>query len=211
MVVLSAELEVAEEDGDFSTRNNEDGVHQKQETKDIVVLVHPHRCKNKVQLNKASSEWKNAANCEGEWDTHEPWLIWNLARDTTGIDWEFHSILFVSKVGTEKDKRSRNSKPEDQKNNHGSERDSVGTSLGNSQEVQHEEKDECNSWESQCRESSSTLPALSLEGLVHTCGDVTSNSSHHDIKEQLSHEQSATVGRAQESHGREDDSEERHA
>ncbi len=41
MVVLSAELEITEENGDLSASDNKDEVNQKQETKDVVVLVHP--------------------------------------------------------------------------------------------------------------------------------------------------------------------------
>jgi hypothetical protein len=50
MVVLAAQLEVAQHHGDLCTREAQDDEHQGQEAKEVVELVEPHAGQDEEQL-----------------------------------------------------------------------------------------------------------------------------------------------------------------
>jgi len=52
MIVLRTEVEVAEEDGGFSTRDHQDQEHDEQEPEHIVDLVSPYAVEDEVELNE---------------------------------------------------------------------------------------------------------------------------------------------------------------
>ena len=211
MVVLPTKLKVAEEDGNLGAGNNEDDEHQQKESEDVVVLIHPDRTENEIQLNEAGAEGQDAADQERKGDAHEPGLIRNLAGNVGGVDGELDGLLLVSEVGTEEDQRSRNTEPKDEKDEHGGEGDGIAGSLGQGNDVHDEKDEERNAGETQGGEDSGLLPALALEGLVQAGGVVSSDAAQKDVQEELGHKQRTAVGRAEEAHGSEEDGEDRHA
>ena len=181
VVVLPTKLKVAEEDGNLGAGNNEDDEHQQKEAEDVVVLIHPDRTENEIQLNEAGAEGQDAADQERKGDAHEPGLIRNLAGNVGGVDGELDGLLLVSEVGTEEDQRSRNTKPKDEKDEHGGEGDGIAGSLGQGNDVHDEKDEERNAGETQGGEDSGLLPALALEGLVQAGGVVSSDAAQKDV------------------------------
>ena len=49
-------LEVAHDNGDFSTSDAEDDVDEQQEAEDVVILVHPYGRHHEEQLHEARAE-----------------------------------------------------------------------------------------------------------------------------------------------------------
>ena len=211
VVVLAAKLEVAEEDGNLGAGNDKDDEDQEEEAEDVVVLVHPHGTEDEVQLDEAGAEGEDTADQESEGDAHKPGLVGDLSGNVGGVDGELHGLLLVSEVGTEEDQGGRNTEPEDEKDEHGGEGDGATGSLGQSDDVHDEEDEERNAGEAQRGEGGGLLPALALEGLVQASRGVTSDTAKKDVKEELGHEQSTTIGGAEEAHGGEEDGEDGHA
>lgn len=59
MIVLVTQLEVAQDNGDFSACQNENEEHDEQETKDIVELIEPYWAHDEKDLDEHSSEWQD--------------------------------------------------------------------------------------------------------------------------------------------------------
>lgn len=74
MVVLAAQLEVAQHYGDLCTGDDQDDKYQAQEAEEIVELVQPHGGEDEEQLNEDCSKWQNAAYQNAEQRIHVPSL-----------------------------------------------------------------------------------------------------------------------------------------
>lgn len=61
VIILVAKLEICHNHANFSAGHDKDKEDDKQETKDVVVLVAPERIENKVELDKHSTEGQKAA------------------------------------------------------------------------------------------------------------------------------------------------------
>lgn len=94
MVVLTAELEVAEHNCDLSTSNQEDDKDYEQKAEDVVELVQPHWGQDEEKLNEHSSKRKDSSNENGEDRLHIPSLLRNLSRDFVSLHGIFHGRLF---------------------------------------------------------------------------------------------------------------------
>mmetsp|Transcript_4849 Transcript_4849/g.11574 ORF Transcript_4849/g.11574 Transcript_4849/m.11574 type:complete len:361 (+) Transcript_4849:164-1246(+) len=211
VVVFVAELEIVEEQGDLRARNDQDEKDQKQKSKDIVVVVHPHRGQNEIQLYKASPKRKEASNDDRKRPCHEPWLVRNLARNVRGLDGVLDRVRLVSKIGSDKDERRRDSKPKDNQHQHGRERNGIAAPVSPGNQIQKEEESKAEAGESQRRTESGVLPCLALEGLVQARRDVSVDGSHEDKKQELGHQQSSASRRRQEPHSREQNRPKGHA
>jgi hypothetical protein len=71
-VYLTAQLEVAEHDGDLGARDDEDGKHEREETEDVIELMQPHGSENEEQLDEYRTKGKNPADEDGEDLVHVP-------------------------------------------------------------------------------------------------------------------------------------------
>ena len=106
MVVFVAQLEIVEQQGDFRTSDDQNTKYQEKESENVVVIVHPYRSQDEIELDKASSKRQNSADHESEWCAHEPRLVWDLSRNARGLHWKFNCILLVPIVSTQKDQWS---------------------------------------------------------------------------------------------------------
>ena len=77
MVVLGAELEVAEDDGDLGAGDDEDDEDEAQEAEEVVELVQPHAGQDEEQLDEDRAERQNAADEHAEGRVHVPRLQWH--------------------------------------------------------------------------------------------------------------------------------------
>ena len=74
MVVLTTKLEVAQHNGDFCARDEQDDEHKAQEAEEVVELVEPHGGEDEEQFNEDCSEGQNAADEDAEERVHVPGL-----------------------------------------------------------------------------------------------------------------------------------------
>lgn len=56
VVVLCTQVEIAEEDGGFGTRDDQNDEHQEQEAEHVVHLVGPDTVQNEEELNKDAAK-----------------------------------------------------------------------------------------------------------------------------------------------------------
>ena len=74
VVVFTAQLEVAQYNGDLSASDEEDNKHQAQEAKQVVELVQPHGSEDEEELNEHCAEGQDASNQDAEQGIHVPGL-----------------------------------------------------------------------------------------------------------------------------------------
>eukprot|EP00953_Heterococcus_sp_UTEX-ZZ885_P003160 2230-Heterococcus_DN1.PRE.2 len=98
VVVLRAQLEVAEHHSDVSAGDQQDHKDQEEEAKDIVVLPHPDAAQYKEYLHKHSSKWQDAPYADCEQRLQKPRLVRDLAWDVAGHYWELHSRALIAEV-----------------------------------------------------------------------------------------------------------------
>ncbi len=60
MVVLAAEQEVDEKDGDSGARDDHDAIAEEEETEHVVDFAEPHIVHDEVELNEDGAEGENA-------------------------------------------------------------------------------------------------------------------------------------------------------
>lgn len=81
MVVLSAQLEVCDHNGDLGAGDDHNQAHKEQEAKQIIILILPDRREDEEELNEAASEWQETCHEGTRNRVHVPHLIWHLTRD----------------------------------------------------------------------------------------------------------------------------------
>ena len=74
MVVLRAELEVAEDDGDLGAGDDEDDEHEAEEAEEVVELVQPHAGQDEEELDEDRAKGQDAADEHTEGRVHVPGL-----------------------------------------------------------------------------------------------------------------------------------------
>jgi len=83
VVVLAAELEVAEHDGDLGAGDEQDDKHQAQEAEEVVELVQPHGGEDEEKLDEDRSEGQDAPYQDAEHRVHVPaqwsWVLGPMA------------------------------------------------------------------------------------------------------------------------------------
>mmetsp|Transcript_17633 Transcript_17633/g.57055 ORF Transcript_17633/g.57055 Transcript_17633/m.57055 type:complete len:221 (-) Transcript_17633:1033-1695(-) len=99
VVVLRAQLEVAQHDGDLRARHDEDDEDDEEEPEDVVELVQPHRGQDEEELNEHSAEGEDAADHDGEDRLHVPRLLGHLAGDLVGAHGVVRRRLLEAEVG----------------------------------------------------------------------------------------------------------------
>jgi hypothetical protein len=74
VVVLGAELEVAQHDCDLAARDDEDDEHEREEAKQVVELLQPHGREDEEQLDEHGAKGQHAADEAAERGVHVPGL-----------------------------------------------------------------------------------------------------------------------------------------
>ena len=77
MVVLRAQLEVAEDDGDLGTGDDKDDEDEAEEAEEVVELVQPHAGQDEEQLDEHCAKGQNAPDQHTESWVHVPGLQHN--------------------------------------------------------------------------------------------------------------------------------------
>ena len=106
MVVLTAQLEVAEHNCDLSASDYQDEEHNEEETKDVVKLVQPYGGKDEKQLNKDCPKREYPSNENGECRVHVPSLFWDLSWDFVSLHRVLNCWLLKPKIAAYEDKRN---------------------------------------------------------------------------------------------------------
>jgi len=102
VVVLTAELEVAEHDRDLSAGDDEDDKHQEEEAKNVVELVQPDGGEDEEELDENRAERQDATDQDGEEWVHVPGLLRDLSWDLVGFDWRLHGGFLEPKIAADK-------------------------------------------------------------------------------------------------------------
>ena len=97
MVILGAQMKVAQQDCRFRAGDNKDDKDQKEKSVHVVDLCRPNRAENEKQLNKDTTKRKDSTH-------YDPWqrlcvkaLIGYLSGNLVSSDGMFHGTLTKSK------------------------------------------------------------------------------------------------------------------
>jgi len=112
MIVFSAKLEIAHNDGDLGTSDDEDDEDHEKETKEIVKLVKPNRRHYEEKLNENGTERQNSSHQDGHDWVHVPNLVRDLSWDLVCADRNFHLLFLESEITSDEDERHGNSEPQ---------------------------------------------------------------------------------------------------
>jgi hypothetical protein len=101
VVILGAQVEVAQQDGAFNHSNAEDCEDHEQEPKDVVELVTPDRVQNEEELDEDATKRQDTAheNPRPELGVERLWR--NLPRDLVCADWLLDRRSLESEVCSE--------------------------------------------------------------------------------------------------------------
>lgn len=84
VVILGAELEVAEDHRDVGTCDDEDDEHQHQEPEDVVVVAHPQGLQDEEHLDENRAVGEDASHRDREAAPQEPRLVRDLTKEGKG-------------------------------------------------------------------------------------------------------------------------------
>mmetsp|Transcript_19671 Transcript_19671/g.54189 ORF Transcript_19671/g.54189 Transcript_19671/m.54189 type:complete len:225 (+) Transcript_19671:375-1049(+) len=211
MVIFAAQLKVREQNGDFGAGDQQDQTDQEQDSKDVVVEVHPHTGEHVVEFHKARAKGQDSANRQGERNAHEPGLIRDLTRNAARVDGVFNGFGTVSKVGAQKHQGRGQSKPQDHQNHNHEKGHGVRGLLRQGHDIHNQKDSKGQSGKRQSSGGGCRLPIVALEGLVHARRHVSTDGAHHGKKDQFRHEKMSPTSRRHESKGGKEDCEHGHA
>lgn len=104
-VILTAQLEVAEHNGDLCACDDQDHKYKAKEAEEVVELVQPHGGEDEEKFNEDGSKGQDASNEDTEHRVHVPGLLWYLPGNFVGAHRVLKRWRLVAKVGTDKHKR----------------------------------------------------------------------------------------------------------
>ena len=81
VIILVAELEVAEDNRDLGTREQQDEDHQREEAEDVVKALQPDRAHDEEELDEHGAERQDAAHRHRAGQAHVPSLQRHMACD----------------------------------------------------------------------------------------------------------------------------------
>lgn len=111
-VVLIAQLEVHQYDGDFGTSHHEDDEDDGEETKDIVKLVEPQGGQDEVQFDERSSEGDGTPGKDHDVGLHVPPLVRDEAGDRANALRGLKGRGLVTCTAPKEDQRDADEEPE---------------------------------------------------------------------------------------------------
>jgi len=197
MIVLIAKLEVCHDHADFSTGHNQNKEHNKEESKDVVVLVAPQRVQNEVKLNKHSTEGQQAAENRLNCCVLVPVALWEETWDLVWLGCVLYCLGLVSDIGADKVKGQRDTNVKSHKRKEGSEGNAAGRMSAPNEEVEEQDNAKDDARDKESGSDDVVFPVRAIEHLVETCGDVSREESAKDDKNDDSDDESAAVCRAQ--------------
>lgn len=193
MIVLAAQLEIAENDGYLRTRYNQDHENEGQKPEYVIKLVEPHRCEDEEELNEYGTEGENAADKNCEDLVHVPGLLRDLTWDLVGPDWIFNSLFLETKVRAHEHKGDRYAEPKEDQDEEGSKWDGAGGFLPPDERVKDAEHDKDDTWKYKRCFEGVDLPVNALEHLVQASANIAIHDAHNHIQQEHGSHQSPSV------------------
>lgn len=86
VVVLGAQMEIAQQDGRFRAGDDQNQEHQKQKAEHVVHLAGPERVQDEEQLDEDATEWQDAAHDDAGDRLGVDRLVRDLAWDLVGTN-----------------------------------------------------------------------------------------------------------------------------
>lgn len=139
VVILSTEVEVAEEDGGLGAGDDQDDVHQEQEPVHVVNLRGPDGVENEEELDEDAAERENSAHDDSGDRLCVDALVWDLSGDLVGSDWLLDHRLPEAEVSADEGEGDGHAEPERQQRHQREERDRGGASVVPENQVHDEE------------------------------------------------------------------------
>lgn len=193
VVVFATELEVAHHDGDLGAGENQNDKHDRQETKDVVELVQPERRKDEEEFDEDGTEGKYASHQNRKGWLHIPDLLGDLSWDLVGSHWWVLDLLLVSEIASEEDKRDGDTEPKSDESHECAEWNSTRRAFNCEHKIENEEDGEDDAGEKHGGDKHVLLPVNTLEHLVDSCREVTSEDTHNDKQDNHCSHQTTTV------------------
>lgn len=144
VVVLGAQVEVAQQDRRLRTRDHQDHEDQEQEAEHIVHLARPQGVEYEEQLYKDATEGQNSSHDDAGYRLRVQGLLGDLPRDLVGAHWMVQDPLSEAEVGPDERQRHRHSKPQGEQRHQRRERHRGRRVLTPQHQVHHEEQRENN-------------------------------------------------------------------
>ena len=166
VIVLRAEVEVAEQYRRLRARQQHDEIDEEQEPEHVVDLVRPDAVQDEEELDEDATEREDAAHEDaGEWSRVDALLrdlAWDLVRADGDLDWR----LLESEVCTEEREGHRDSEPEGEQCDQRAKGDSSRGVLHPQCQIENEENPEDQSREQERGENDIGFPSFAANCFV---------------------------------------------
>jgi len=103
MIILTTQLEVAHDDGDFGTGQDQDDEDDEQESKDVIELVTPNGRQDEEELDEYGTKGQDTSHQNREQGAHVPHLFGDLTWDLIRANGVFRDGFLVSEVASKED------------------------------------------------------------------------------------------------------------
>ena len=193
-IIFGAELEVAHDDGDFRTRDDENDEDERQEAKYVVELLKPDASEDEEQLDEHRPKRKHASDENGHGIVHVPRLrrdlAWNLIRSHRFLQ----RLSLETQVTPHESQRDGDTEPQEHENKIRSERDRTTALLTPDKNVQHRTHCEDDARIQQRSLDGVHLPSLTFEHTEQKCADETIHEAHDDVNHHHSGHEPTSIG-----------------
>lgn len=102
VIVLSTQVEVAEENGGLRAGDDQDDKDQEEKAKHVVHLVRPDAVENEKQLDEDASEWQDSSHDNARKRFSIEGLLWNLSWNLVGPHRMFNGAFLETEVRSDK-------------------------------------------------------------------------------------------------------------
>mmetsp|Transcript_14198 Transcript_14198/g.49377 ORF Transcript_14198/g.49377 Transcript_14198/m.49377 type:complete len:317 (+) Transcript_14198:2922-3872(+) len=196
VVVLRAQLEVGENDGDLGARDDEDDEGEAEEAEHVVVLRQPQRREDEVELHEDGAEGQDAADEHDEHLRQVPRLRRHVARHGADRHGELDLRALEADVRAHEHERHRDEQPQRKHGEHAAEGDRVGGARAPHEEVEQEDDREDEHGEANGRPQRAALPRrLAREHLVRARLRVARDGAAAQEEQHQRQHERAAVGR----------------
>lgn len=107
-------MEIAQENGGFGARDDQNKVDDAQEAEHVVELMRPDAVEHEKELNENASERQDAAHDDGWHGSRVEILLRNLTRYLIRADWILNGRFLEAQIRAEENERRAHAEPESQ-------------------------------------------------------------------------------------------------
>lgn len=210
VVVLGAELEVGQNDGDLDASDNKDDEDEQQEPEDVVVAVEPDSGEDEEELEEDSAEGEDAGEGDRGVGLHVPRLIRNMARNSSRCDRNGDGFRAISENSADEHERNGDEEPQADDGDHRQEWDGTRGTLRPDGKIDDEECCECDTGNEGAGHQD-VHPRRAVPQFEQASRSVPAVDTQEDEEDEEGGEESATVRRSEESQGGDDDDRDGHS